>query len=267
MYNGTMKRGKIMTRDKAIEEVKNYENYPNGLSKECRDYIVKALEQVPSSLENPNLSENPISSITKNGISNRTIIYKAKESKDIQEDLEKLEKLNEPTTKNCKSCKNYGSHNEVCKYCYKCSLWTEIKPTTKSETLVSLDVYNQVAKERDMAIQQLHDLGYELGITIPDIKYHSHYCVDRRLVEALVHRYLEEATDNHVAFYEELLDLPLVTPIRPKGHWIDKFGGVYRCSVCREIISIDTVEFPNGITYKYCPYCGSNNSVEIEKEE
>jgi hypothetical protein len=76
-----------MTRDKAIEEVKNYENYPNGLSKECRDYIVKALEQVPSSLENPNLSENPISSITKNGISNRTIIYKAKESKDIQKDL------------------------------------------------------------------------------------------------------------------------------------------------------------------------------------
>lgn len=36
-----------ITRDKAIEEVKNYENYPNGLSKECRDYIIKALEQIP----------------------------------------------------------------------------------------------------------------------------------------------------------------------------------------------------------------------------
>lgn len=42
------------------------------------------------------------------------------------------------------------------------------------------------------------------------------------------------------------------------GHWIDKFGGVYRCSCCREIISIDTeIEFPNGITYNYCPHCGT----------
>ena len=39
----------------------------------------------PSSSEKPNLSENPISS----------------------------------TTMNCESCKNYGSHEEVCKYCYK----------------------------------------------------------------------------------------------------------------------------------------------------
>jgi len=36
-----------MTREEVIEEVKNYENYPNGLSKECRDYVVKALEQEP----------------------------------------------------------------------------------------------------------------------------------------------------------------------------------------------------------------------------
>lgn len=36
-----------MTREQVVEEVKNYENYPNGLSKECRDYIIKALEQEP----------------------------------------------------------------------------------------------------------------------------------------------------------------------------------------------------------------------------
>ena len=35
-----------MTREEAIEEIKNYnKNYPSGLSKECRDYIIKALEQ------------------------------------------------------------------------------------------------------------------------------------------------------------------------------------------------------------------------------
>lgn len=36
-----------MTREQAIEEIKNYENYLNGLSKECRDYIIKALEKEP----------------------------------------------------------------------------------------------------------------------------------------------------------------------------------------------------------------------------
>ncbi len=45
---GKDKRGdEKMTREEAIEEVKNYENYPNGLSKECRDYIIQALEQEP----------------------------------------------------------------------------------------------------------------------------------------------------------------------------------------------------------------------------
>ena len=37
--------------------------------------------------------------IGSNGISNRSIIYKAKKSKEIQEDLAKLSELNEPTTK------------------------------------------------------------------------------------------------------------------------------------------------------------------------
>lgn len=34
---------------------------------------------------------------------------------------------------------------------------------TVSEKFVSLDAYKQVAWERDIAIQQLHELGYELG--------------------------------------------------------------------------------------------------------
>ena len=46
-------------------------------------------------------------------------------------------------------------------------------------------------------------------------------------------------------------------PVR-HGHWIDKFGGEYRCSSCRKIVCIDDeVEFPNGMSYDYCPYCGS----------
>ena len=69
------------------------------------------------------------------------------------------------------------------------------------------------------------------------------------------------------ALYKYAISNNSLRMIRPKGHWIDKFGGVYRCSYCREVISIDTeIEFPNGITYKYCPYCGSKNSVKIADE-
>ena len=45
----------------------------------------------------------------------------------------------------------------------------EKEPTTKNETLVSLDAYKQVAWERDIAIQQLHELGYEFGQKIEPI--------------------------------------------------------------------------------------------------
>lgn len=75
-----------------------------------------------------------------------------------------------PITETCKTCRDYGSHHEVCDYCYKCSLWTEKEPSSSgkpnkstTETLVSLGVYKQVAWERDIAIQQLHELGYEFG--------------------------------------------------------------------------------------------------------
>ena len=34
-----------MTKEQAIQEIENYDNYPNGLSKECREYIIKVLEQ------------------------------------------------------------------------------------------------------------------------------------------------------------------------------------------------------------------------------
>ncbi len=37
------------------------------------------------------------------------------------------------TTRNCESCRYYGLHHEVCNYCYKCSLWTEVESTTKKD--------------------------------------------------------------------------------------------------------------------------------------
>ena len=68
------------------------------------------------------------------------------------------EKLNCLTDRPCTVCKYHKENG-----CSKWSCVFEQEPTTKNETLVSLDVYKQVAKERDIAIQQLHELGYEFG--------------------------------------------------------------------------------------------------------
>ncbi len=104
-------------------------------------------------------------------------------------------------------------------------------------------------------------------------------CVDRHSVDLLACRYLKEPTDNHVAFYEHFLDLPSVTPIRPKGDWIWVFDETpstpnspcevnyagWVCSCCHK--------FPDDIcewddpgeppTYKCCPNCGAK--MESEK--
>ena len=60
---------------------------------------------------------------------------------------------------------------------------------------------------------------------------------------------------------DAIVALPPVTPQPKTGHWIDKFAGVYRCSCCREIIEIDIeIDYPNGITFNYCPNCGAKMS-------
>lgn len=51
----------------------------------------------------------------------------------VKNELNRVKDELEPTTKKCESCRYYGSHHEVCNYCYKCSLWTEQEPTTKND--------------------------------------------------------------------------------------------------------------------------------------
>ena len=86
-------------------------------------------------------------------------------------------------------------------------------------------------------------------------------CVDRHSVDLLAYRYLKEPTDNHVAFYEDFLDLPSVTPIRPKGHWIENapeyqnIDPPYICSECGYMHLIKT---------NYCDQCGADMR-EVEK--
>ena len=79
-------------------------------------------------------------------------------------------------------------------------------------------------------------------------------CVDRHSVELLAYRYLKEPTDNHVAFYEDFLDLPSVTPIRPKGHWIDHSDeGYVECPKCGSATNCDD----NIDKLHFCFSCGA----------
>ena len=95
-------------------------------------------------------------------------------------------------------------------------------------------------------------------------------CVDavsRSEVDRLCYRYLKVATDEHVAFYEDFLDLPSVTPTRKKGRWIytphkrlvdeTDEGRVYEvqekcsCSACGADFGYCKVED------SFCKYCGA----------
>lgn len=87
-------------------------------------------------------------------------------------------------------------------------------------------------------------------------------CVDRHSVDLLAYRYLKEPTDNHVAFYEDFLDLPSVTPIRPKGHWINHSDeGYVECPKCGSATNCDD----NITDLHFCFSCGAEMESEVEE--
>lgn len=165
----------------------------------------------------------------KNGISNKSIIYKAKESKEIQKDLDKLSELNKSTTKNeVKYCdRNICLKNEYNNIgCEDCEVTKSQEPTTKNN--LAVDCISREQALNEFCIYNSYD---SIGVD----KVRS--CLET---------------------------LPLVTPIRPKGHWIPIYQGDeiidYRCSEC---------EFGNTFgkgTFgmNFCPRCGSDNS-EVEE--
>ena len=73
--------------------------------------------------------------------------------------------------------KEYGNNANAMDWSYRAGLakaldiineYAEQKPIEKitlwgGEQFVSIETYQQVCKERDIAIEQLHELGYELG--------------------------------------------------------------------------------------------------------
>jgi hypothetical protein len=101
------------------------------------------------------------------------------------------------------------------------------------------------------------------------VSINSEY-VNKHEVDMLAYRYLKEPTDNHVAFYEDFLDLQSVTPAAipmiPKGRWITEIsahgwdGRSYQCSVCGRSIHLDTA-VEDIYDYPYC-HCGAKMGEE-----
>lgn len=114
--------------------------------------------------------------------------------------------------------------------------WVELprpkkqEPTTKNETLVSLDVYKQVAKERDIAIQQLHELGYDFGQKIePTTKNNLGVdCIDR----AEVLKLMQDNWHTHNgdwAMQESMDDIRALPSVTPQEQQTFKW-----CTDCKE---------------------------------
>ena len=57
--------------------------------------------------------------------------------------------------------------------------------------------------------------------------------------------------------YKKINELPSITPIRPKGHWMPTYGNV-KCSVCGSVKDSREV----GRATHYCDFCGAKMESE-----
>lgn len=133
-------------------------------------------------------------------------------------------------------------------------------------------LWEQVKWERDIAIEQLDELGYGLGEKIRT----SEDCISREAVVNTIHKtvygFFDIADDDseepindkdklllsvNKAVCNAIKDLPSVTPKQKVGKWIDVEGleGAlwHDCSECGE------TEF---YATDYCPNCGAKMEVE-----
>jgi len=174
----------------------------------------------------------------------------------------------------CRKCMKCGKmylislfDSGLCAECEK----AEQEPIEKitiwgGEQFVGIETYQQVCKERDIAIEQLHELGYELGQKIEP----CNDAINRQAVLATLDdmdNVLDE--DRTVKNYKELLKecyevLPSVRPQEPKmGHWIDNHNGTISCSHCHTWFYKDDRYY----YMLYCPYCGEKMNIPYEPQE
>ena len=133
-----------------------------------------------------------------------------------------------------------------------------VNPQEPSNDMVSRGIFEQVMWERDVAIEQLKDLGYGLGE-----KPKTGLCEDAISRQAVCD-YIAEFVNNEYssqaecemvnAMIEGIQHLPPVTPQPKTGHWIrqdntkEPLYGWYFCSEYNSVIGDKT---------KFCSNCGA----------
>ena len=121
---------------------------------------------------------------------------------------------------------------------------------------VSIEVLKQVMWERDIAIQQLKELGYSLG---EKIEPQDGDLISR---QAVMNAYCQICMSKNICYRnkESCKDLTLfrqLPSVQPKtGHWNlyheGRYDESYVCSECDGYSMFD---------YKYCPNCGARMGV------
>ena len=95
----------------------------------------------------------------------------------------------------------------------------------------------------------------------------SEDCISRQAVDTLVDELARAISDERcfvprgrstTAIMQDILDLPPVTPQRPKGKWIVHPKGIYAHLVCSKCLS----NAPYDCETNYCPNCGAEMEVE-----
>lgn len=136
-----------------------------------------------------------------------------------------------------------------------------ITPTVvKAEQEPTIEAYKQVCKERDIAIEQLHELGYELGQKIEPCED----VVSRQAVLKIIDGWYEQNRDTENI--EDLIVLiTYMDSVRPQeqtGHWIlDETDNSITCDKCGCLIWANDIS--HGEAY-YCPNCGAKMRREKE---
>ena len=101
-------------------------------------------------------------------------------------------------------------------------LSTDVKDMEPCEDKVSLAVFEQVMRERDIAIEQLKDLGYEFGEKIEPCedaisRQAALSKIDGIMALNHLHSQIPYFTPHRVKLI--LDELPPITPARPTGRW------------------------------------------------
>jgi hypothetical protein len=91
-------------------------------------------------------------------------------------------------------------------------------------------------------------------------------CISRQAVEDAMYDATRAMDLNYGQIMDYIDNLPSVTPIRPKGHWITEISAYgwdrrsYQCSVCGRSIHLDTA-VEDLSDYPYC-HCGAKMGEE-----